>query len=61
MSRYHVEGNHVVGYAVVEEHGGVEYDHLDTRSQAEEICEALNAGVGPEWDAVERYFREKRG
>lgn len=56
---YSVEGNHVTGYAVVL-HGGVEYDHLESKTEAEEICEALNLGVGPEWDKLQEYF-EMRG
>ena len=49
---YHVEGNHVAKYAIVLENGAVEYDLLDTRTEADEICEVLNCGIGPEWDAV---------
>jgi len=56
---YKVEGNHVRGYAVVHESGGIEYDLLESRAEADEICEVLNEGVGPEWDAVEKALRER--
>ena len=52
MTQYHVEGNHVTGYAILTENGGIEYDLLESRTEADEICEVLNSGIGPEWDAV---------
>lgn len=54
MANYKVKGNHLAGYAVLSESGGIEYDLLESRTEAEEICEVLNDGIGPEWDAVEK-------
>lgn len=45
--------------AIVDTLGGVEYDNL-TQHEAPEILEALNEGVGPEWEAVEAYIRNKK-
>lgn len=50
---YHVEGNHITGYCILLPNGGIEYDLLETRQEADEICEVLNQGIGPEWDEVE--------
>jgi hypothetical protein len=55
---YTVTGNHLMGYAVVDSHGAIEYDLLETHAEAEEICEALNLGIGPDWDVLEKYFIE---
>ena len=47
----------VSGLAVVSEEGpsgetAIVYDLLESRQLAHDICTVLNAGVGPEWDAV---------
>lgn len=48
------------GYAVVHKSGGIEYDLLETRELAVVIRDVLNAGIGPEWDAVSAEL-ETRG
>lgn len=40
------------GFGVVTQSGAIVYDLLETRREAEEICDVLNSGIGPEWDAV---------
>lgn len=55
--KYYVDGNHVTGYGVFLVGGGIEYDLIDTKQEADEICEVLNRGIGPEWDAVEAELR----
>lgn len=50
---YYVEGNHLTGYFILMQGGGIEYDLLETKQEADEICEVLNRGIGPEWDEVE--------
>lgn len=54
MEKYKVVGAKTRGYAVVYVvGGGIEYDLIDRKEDAEEICEILNRGIGPEWDLVE--------
>lgn len=38
------------GVALV--NGGLEYDLLDSETEAETICAVLNEGKGPEWDKI---------
>lgn len=40
-------------FGVEEEGGGIIYDNLTSRQEAEDIAVVLNAGIGPEWDEVE--------
>lgn len=51
MSRpdYKVVGSKKKGFGVVTQDGAIEYDLLETRGEAEEICDILNAGIGPDW------------
>jgi hypothetical protein len=42
----------VRGLAVVGPDGATLYDLLDSAQMAHDICTVLNAGIGPEWDAV---------
>jgi hypothetical protein len=42
----------VSGLAVVSEEGAIEYDLLESPQLAHDICTVLNAGIGPEWEAV---------
>jgi len=39
-------------WGVAFRNGGLEYDNLESRKEAAEICAVLNRGIGPEWDAV---------
>lgn len=50
---YRVVGGSVRGFAVIAATGAIEYDLLERRVDANDICEILNRGIGPEWDAVE--------
>ncbi len=50
---YSVVGNHSLGYGVRHRDRYLEYDLLESRSLATLICEILNAGIGPDWEAVE--------
>jgi hypothetical protein len=56
---YKIVGNKKIGYAVVMQNGVIEYDLLESRTEAKEIRDALNAGIGPEWDAVSDYLNNK--
>lgn len=51
--KYEVVGAKSRGYAVVMKNGVIEYDLIEKKEDAEEICDILNRGIGPEWDAVE--------
>lgn len=57
--KYRVVGNHKDGYAVVQG-GAIEYDLLETRSDANAIRDVLNDGFGPEWEAVEAELERRR-
>lgn len=61
LIRYHVEGNHITGHCVLTENNGIVYDLLETRQEADEICAVLNLGIGPDWDAVEKYLKSGEG
>jgi hypothetical protein len=50
-TKYKVIGNGPFGVAM--QNGVIEYDLLDTKKEATDICAVLNDGIGPEWDAVE--------
>ena len=50
---YHVVGSKSVGYGVRHIDGYMEYDLLESRTLAKLICEILNQGIGPQWDAIE--------
>jgi hypothetical protein len=56
---YHVFGNHVLKYSILDQGGAVEYHDIQTRTEADEICAVLNRGIGPEWDAVEDALRSE--
>lgn len=48
MQPYRVSGN-----SVLDENGAVMYDNLESLQLAHDIALVLNAGIDPEWDAVE--------
>lgn len=52
--KYHVVGDGPFGVAM--KNGVLEYDLIDARPEAEEICALLNRGIGPEWDEVESHM-----
>lgn len=57
---YSVEGNTKRGFAVVDHHGAIEYDLLESRKEATQIKNVLNSGIGPEWDAVSQELRARK-
>lgn len=59
MNKYKVVGGEAQGYAVVARSGGIEYDLIETKAMAVAIRRVLNAGIGPEWDAVERELQRR--
>ena len=36
--------------------GGIVYDLIETRVEAERICTLLNRGVPAEWDILQKYL-----
>ena len=54
MRKYKVTGTAKTDFAVLMANGAIEYDCLESRQEAKDICAVLNRGIGPEWDAVER-------
>jgi hypothetical protein len=57
---YRVTGKEKTGFAVVDGHGAIVYDLLDSKEEAIEICAILNDGIGPEWGAVEEELTRRR-
>lgn len=54
-AKYRVDGD---GPFCVEDRGGIVYDLIDSKTEAEAICKILNKGIGPEWDVVEPELRK---
>ncbi|HXN71491.1 MAG TPA: hypothetical protein VN861_02945 [Candidatus Acidoferrales bacterium] len=56
--KYRVTGNRPFGVSVIG--GGLEYDLIYARKDADIICGILNEGIGPEWDDVEPEFNKRK-
>jgi hypothetical protein len=53
QEHYHVIGERLTGYAVVSDQTGcADYDLIESRMEALDICRLLNEGVGPEWEPI---------
>jgi hypothetical protein len=58
--KYRVTGSESRKFAVVMRNGVIEYDLIDTRKEAKEICDILNDWIGPEWNKVEPELKRRR-
>jgi hypothetical protein len=54
MRPYKIDGSVKRGFAVLDGNGGILYDLLETRKEAEAIRDALNSGCPEDWDSVSK-------